>query len=103
MAVIRNEDLETMEKVSKILYNTICSQNVGNNEYYNIMLTFQDMVKRFVADKNNAKGNSSSFNKKNPEYHKIMNNISSNKKNNNLEKVEYWKNKLKELKESGIC
>ena len=103
MAIIKNEDLETMEKVSKILYNTICSQNVGNNEYYNIMLTFQDMIKRFVADKNNAKGNYSSFNKKNPEYHKIMNNISSNKKNNNLEKVEYWKNKLKELKESGIC
>ena len=40
MAIIKNEDLETMEKVSKILYNTICSQNVGNNEYYNIMLTF---------------------------------------------------------------
>ena len=34
MAVIKNEDLETMEKVSKILYNTICYQNVENNEYY---------------------------------------------------------------------
>lgn len=103
MAVIRNEDLETMEKVSKILHNTICYQSVEGNEDYNVMITFQNMIKRFIADKNSAKGSSSSFNKKNPEYHKIMNNISSNRKNNNLEKVEYWKNKLKELKESGIC
>ena len=98
MAIIRREDLETMKKVINILSN----QNMRNEEN-NVLITFQRMVSRFEEDKNKNSISSKEFIKRNPKYHNILNNISRNKRLGNIDKVTFWENKFRELKESGIC
>lgn len=99
MAIIRKEDLETMKKVINILSN----KNMKNEENHNVLITFQRMVSRFEEDKNKNSVSSKEFIKRNPKYHNILNNISRNKRLHNVDRVTFWENKLKELKEGGIC
>ena len=103
MVVVRKEDIETMKKIDKMLYRAICYQDVKNNEDYNTIITFQNMIDRFTAEKKEISKKATKSHKKNKEYYNIMSSLTYHRKANNIEKVEYWKNKLKELKESGIC
>lgn len=115
MAVITNDDIKTMVEVEELLHNKLVKTNgikdIDNNgkEYYyfdkndkeyEIWVRYWNLVEKFIQHKKYANKKSNEYNKKNKDYHRIMNNIYANKKSGNVEKLEYWKNEMKKLKES---
>lgn len=112
MAIIKNEDLKIMVEVEELLHkklvetNGIKDDNGGyyfdeNDEECNIWVSYWNLVERLIVDKQKSSQKANEYNKRNKEYHRIMNNICSSKKSGNIEKVEYWQNELKKMKEGA--
>lgn len=97
MAIITNKDIKVMVDVEELLHKKIETEEEGNlwTDYWNI-------VEKFIQHKKYASIKSNEYNKKNKDYHRITNNIYNNRKIGNVEKVAYWENELKKLRESGI-
>ena len=116
MAVITNDDIKTMVKVEELLHNKIQKESgikdidKNGNEYYyfnendeeyNLWVKYWNIVEKFIQNKRYASKKSNEYNKRNKEYHRIMNNICACRKSGNLERVAYWENELKKMKRGG--
>lgn len=115
MAVITNDDIKTMVEVEELLHNKLVKTNgikdIDNNgkEYYyfdkndkeyEIWVRYWNLVEKFIQHKKYANKKSNEYNKKNKDYHRIMNNICACRKSNNKDKLKYWEDEMKKLKES---
>ena len=114
MAVITNKDLKVLVEVEELLHkklvetNAIKDINENGKEYYyfdendkenEIWTQYWNLVEKFIQHKKYASKKQSEYNKRNKEYHRIMNNICACRKSGNLERVAYWESELKKMKE----
>lgn len=113
MATIKNEDLKIMADVEWLLHKKLEETNgikdtfEGKEYYYfdehdkeyEIWVKYWNMVERFIQHKCDVNKKQNQWNKDHREYHRITNNITSNRKSGNKEKLKYWQNKLKEYRE----
>lgn len=115
MAIITNKDIKIMVEVEELLHNKLVKNNGikdidkngeeyyyfdENDKEYNIWVQYWNLVEKFIQHKKYANKKSNEYNKKNKDYHRIMNNICACRKSGNVERLEYWKNEMKKLKES---
>ena len=97
MAIVTNKDIEMLNNIKDIIdKNNIITNNKDKNTYNNYVL----FINRIVDIKKQCANKSNTFNKANKEYHNITNNISQAKKTNNIDRLNYWRNKLEEYKEN---
>lgn len=112
MAIITNEDIKVMVDVEELLHKKLVQTNAikdseylegyhfdENDEEYNLWCKYWTMIERFIKTKKDLASKQNKWNKANKEYHRITNNISTNKKSGNKEKEQYWRNELKKFKE----
>ena len=86
MAVVRNSDIEVLEKISSLLdrrYHTF------NSEEMLLVDNFNEIVQRFRNTKKALSEKNNEYNKAHKEYHRITNKITYYKKSGNKEKEEY--------------
>lgn len=101
MSFIKKKDLQILIKVESLLYEKLKETNSLNNNYeYDLWLSYYNIVENIINDINKLNKRSNEWNKKNKDYHRIMNNLYDSKKRNNKEKINYWTNELLKLKES---
>ena len=111
--MISNKDLEIMIKIenligvkSKEIFGVDNDKEVvikwyDNSETIvkaNDFIDYINIVEKIINDKKKCAEKTNKYNKEHKEYHRIINNISNARKSGNVEKVEYWENKLKEYK-----
>lgn len=103
MAIVTNEDIKVMVDVEELLHKKLeeTTPKREDNEEWEIWTKYWNIVERFIVKKKEIATKQNNWNKNNREYHRITNNISTNKKSGNKEKEEYWRNKLKEYKEKS--
>lgn len=101
MAIVTNEDIKVMVDVEELLHKKLEATTpiVENNKEWEIWTKYWNIVERYIATKKKIAAKQNVWNKNNKEYHRITNNISTNKKSGNKEKEEYWRNELKKFKE----
>jgi tRNA A37 N6-isopentenylltransferase MiaA len=95
VAIVTNKDIEVMVDVEELLH-----KKVETEEETELWTKYWNIVERFIVKKKEIAKRQNNWNKNNREYHRITNNISTNKKSGNKEKEQYWRNKLKEFKEN---
>ena len=101
MAFIKKKDLQVLIKVENLLYEKLKETNSLDNNYeYDLWLSYYNIIENITNDINKLNKKANEWNKKNKDYHRIMNNLYNSKKRNNKEKINYWKNELLKLKES---
>lgn len=95
MAVVRNEDIATLQKVSDLLKRNSDSYNKEErfliDEYDNIISKFENTKKK-LSDKSNQ------YNKDHKDYHRITVNMYACRKSGNIERAKYWEEELAKLK-----
>lgn len=101
MAFIKKKDLQILIKVENLLYEKLKETNSLDNIYeYNLWIDYYNVIENIINDIDKLNKKSNEWNKKNKDYHRIMNNLYDSKKRNNKEKINYWENELLKLKES---
>ena len=101
MAFIKKKDLQVLIKVENLLYEKLKETNSLDNIYeYNLWIDYYNVIENIINDIDKLNKKSNEWNKKNKDYHRIMNNLYDSKKRNNKEKINYWENELLKLKES---
>lgn len=99
MAFIKKKDLQTLIKVEHLLYEKLKETDSLNNDYeYDLWISYYNIVENIINDISKLNKKSNEWNKKNKDYHRIMNNLYDSKKRNNKEKINYWENELLKLK-----
>lgn len=96
-AIIENKDIKIMIKIQDILEkyrDDFTEEEKKDTEEFNLA------VERFAKSKKNHANKQNDYNKAHKEYHRITNNITYALKTGNQEKVDFWRNKLKEYKEA---
>ena len=61
-------------------------------------IDFINLIERQIHEREQRNQKANEFNKKHKEYHRIINNMHYFRKTNNIERLEYWQNKLEEYK-----
>lgn len=112
MAVITNDDLDTMIEVEDLLHKKLVATNGikdtykrkeyyyfdENDKEYEVWVKYWNMVEKFINNKAETNKRSAMFNKKNAEYHRLSNNLYSARKKNDTKRIEYYTKKLEEYK-----
>ena len=98
MAIITNKDIKTMIEVEEFLHKKLVETN-ANDEEINLWTKYRNLVEELIKNKKDCNIKANKWNKENKEYHRIMNNICSNRKKGNEEKLKYWENEMKKIKE----
>lgn len=99
MAVVRNSDIEVLEKISSLLdrrYHTF------NTEEMLLVDNFNGIVQRFKNTKKELSEKNNNYNKAHKEYHRISVNMYAARKSGNIERAQYWENELNKLKEKNV-
>ena len=99
MTVVSNEELDILYDVEHLLHKKLEETN-SNNEEWETWTKYWNMVERLIVNKKERNKKQGVWNKNNKDYHRITNNISNNRVRGNKEREEYWKGKLKELREN---
>lgn len=113
MLKITEKDLELMCEVEHLLHKKLEETNGikdtfegkeyyyfdENDKEYDIWIKYWNMVERFCQAKDKSRQKARNFNKNNAEYHRLNVNFYAAKKSGNKERMEYWKNQIKEYKE----
>lgn len=100
MATIKNEDLKVMIEIEELLHRFLEeNQSIDeNNKDYDLWISYWNIIERFINDKKTANKKSTGFNKRNAEYHRLMNNLCNARKRKDKKKIEYYSCKLEELR-----
>lgn len=61
-------------------------------------IDFINLIERQIHEREQKNKKANEFNKNHKEYHRIINNMHYFRKTNNIERLEYWQNKLDEYK-----
>lgn len=108
-----NKELNTMIKMenligkfSKEIFGTDSEKEI-EVQYIDekVIITASDfidyicLIGKLLNEKTERANKANAFNKRNKEYHKIINSISYYKKIGNKEKLKYWQDQLKKYKE----
>ena len=93
MSVISNKDVEMLKDIERFLF---ISKDKGSLDLY---LKLYEFTERMIRNKEKCSKKQNDTNKKNKEYHTIINSISHYRKTNNIEKLTYWQNRLVEYKQ----
>lgn len=113
--MIKNNELETMIKIENVI-GMFEKQIFGENKDKEVKIKWFDnsetivtaddfvdyinLVEKIIVEKKILTNRANEYNKKNKEYHKISNSICKARKSGNVEKLEYWQNKLDEYKKN---
>ena len=97
-APVNNIDIKRLVKIKDILEKY---RDEFTEEEKRDLKEFDITIENIIKDKQKHTNKQNDFNKKHKEYHRIINNISHALKVGNQERLEFWKNKLKEYKEAN--
>lgn len=97
-APVNNIDIKRLVKIKNILEKY---RDEFTEEEKRDLKEFDIAVENIIKDKQKHANKQNDFNKAHKEYHRITNNISHALKVGNQERLEFWRNKLKEYKEAN--
>lgn len=109
---IKNEDLEILKNIELYLYERNSkSFNYDNNGHFIVRSSEVDdiqaldlyfklyaIIEELEEVKKKLNNKSNEYNKKNREYHNIMNNIYQAKRSNSFKRLKKWEQKLEDYK-----
>lgn len=112
MAVVKNDDLDIMIEVEELLHKKLEETNGIKDEFdgkdyyyfdendkeYEIWCKYWNLVEQLIGDKKEVSKKNADYNKRHAEYHRLSNNLYNARKRKDNKKIEYYTQKLKELK-----
>lgn len=113
--IIKNEDINLLIKMENLIginekrlfgknkdkkYTVKWYDNTETIINFDDFISFMNLIERALQDKQKASDKANNYNKANKEYHNITVNMAHYKKKGNIEKYNYWKNKLDEYKKN---
>ena len=113
---IKNKDLNTMIKMENVIgmfekqiwgehRDRPYKMTIYGSTYditHNDFIDYMNLIENILKAQQEASAKANAYNKAHKEYHNITVNMAHYKKKGNLEKYNYWKNKLKEYKEREV-
>lgn len=112
MTTIKNEDFEILKEIEQYLFDinkdnmkivddnfVVNANDVKDMKAFELYIKLYAIIENIIDDKKKMSERSNANNKKDVVYHRIVNNISNNRRNGNIKKLEYWQNELKKYKE----
>ena len=89
MAIIRNDDMEMLIRISDLLMKICPEERIGD------VILFNDFLLKSQKQKKETTERSNRYNKKNPEYHRATVNLAYARRKGNKKLIKKWEKAMK--------